>query len=55
MVVKIIEYLGFPKEWLSLNVSNLAEDVNYRKRATMPKKVKTGIEYTCRMIGFIID
>ena len=55
MVFKIIEYLKFPKEWLSLNVSNLPENVNYRKRATISKKVKTEIEYNNRMLGFIVD
>jgi len=55
MVVKIVEYLGFPKEWLSLDVLNLPQNANYRKRATINKKVKTEIEYDNRMIGFLVD
>jgi Zn-dependent peptidase ImmA (M78 family)/plasmid maintenance system antidote protein VapI len=55
MVVKITEYLGFPKEWLSLDVSNLPENANYRKRAVISKKVKTEIEFTNRIVGFIVD
>lgn len=55
MVVKITEFLEFPKEWLSLDVLNLPQNANYRKRATITKKIKTEIEYNNRMIGFLVD
>ncbi|PXY46494.1 XRE family transcriptional regulator [Flavobacterium hydrophilum] len=55
MVEKIIEYLNFPKDWLYLNISNLPENANYRKKATITKKEKSKIEYGNRLIGYIVD
>ena len=55
MVEKVIEFLNFPKTWLYLNVSNLPENANYRKRATITKKDKSKIEYGNRLVGYIID
>lgn len=55
MVVKIIDFLHFPKNWLFQNISNLPENANYRKKATINKKDKTLIEYGNRLVGFIID
>jgi len=55
MVEKVIEFLNFPKDWLYLNISNLPENANYRKRATITKKDKSKIEYGNRLVGYIID
>lgn len=55
MVLKVIEYLNFPKEWLFENVSNFSENTHYRKRATLTKRDKTSIELGNRLIGYLID
>lgn len=55
MVLKIIDFLGFPESWLEHNISNLPENAHYRKRTTITKKVKTEIEYSIRLIGYIVD
>jgi Zn-dependent peptidase ImmA (M78 family)/transcriptional regulator with XRE-family HTH domain len=55
MVLKIINFLGFPVSWLEHNISNLPENAHYRKRTTITKKVKTEIEYSIRLIGYIVD
>lgn len=55
MVLKIINFLGFPESWLEHNISNLPENAHYRKRTTITKKIKTEIEYSNRLIGYIVD
>lgn len=55
MVLKIVDFLGFPESWLKHNISNLPENAHYRKRTTISKKGKTEIEYSNRLIGYIVD
>ncbi len=55
MVIKIMEYLRFPKEWLYKNISNFPENANYRKRATLSKRDKTHIELSNRLLGYLVD
>ncbi|OCB77972.1 helix-turn-helix domain-containing protein [Flavobacterium crassostreae] len=55
MVLKIIDFLGFPESWLDHNISNLPENAHYRKRTTITKKIKTEIEYSIRLIGYLVD
>lgn len=55
MVIKITTFLGFPESWLQQSISNLPENAHYRKRTTITKKVKTEIEYSIRLIGYIVD
>lgn len=55
LVFNIIEFLGFPIEWLYQNVSNVPENAHYRKRATLSKREKKSIEYGNRLVGFVVD
>lgn len=55
MVIKVIDYLGFPKDWLFKNISNFSENTHYRKRATLTKRDKTSIELGNRLIGYLVD
>lgn len=55
MVLKTIEFLKFPKEWLYQEVKNTSENANYRKRTTLSKKDKLKIEYKNRLIGYVVD
>nr|WP_299340837.1 ImmA/IrrE family metallo-endopeptidase [Allomuricauda sp.] len=55
LVLRILDYLGFPKKWLHQSVSNISENAHYRKRATLTKRDKTTIEYGNRLVGYIVD
>ncbi len=55
MVLKIIDYLNFPKEWLLKNISNFSDNTHYRKRATLTKGDKTRIGLRNRLLGYLID
>jgi len=55
MILEIIKFLGFPKEWLFQNVSNMTENAHYRKRSTLSIKTKRSIELGNRMIGYLVD
>ena len=55
LLLKIIDYLDFPYEFLSKNISNDAGLAHYRKRTTITKKDRTDIEYSYKLIGYIID
>lgn len=55
IILKTIEFLGFPPTWLEYNISNLPENAHYRKRTTISKKGKTEIENCNRLIGYIVD
>lgn len=55
MILKINNHLGFPESWLQQNISNLPENAHYRKRTTISKKVKIDIEYSVRLMGYIVD
>lgn len=55
MVLEIILYLNFPKNWLYENISNFSENAHYRKRSTLSKKDKNEIELRNRVIAYIVD
>ena len=55
MILEIIDYLNFPKEWLFENISNFPESAHYRKRSTLSKKDRDKIELTNRIIAYIVD
>lgn len=55
IILKIIRFLNFPESFFEQKISNLPENAHYRKRATISKKLKTNIEYSNRVIGYIVD
>lgn len=55
IVLKIIKFLDFPESFFQQKISNLPENAHYRKRATISKKLKIDIEYSNRVIGYIVD
>ena len=46
--------LNFPIEFFDKRIYNISENVNFRKKQ-MNKSIKTKIEYSYRLIGYIVD
>jgi len=55
LLLKIISFLDFPETFFTKKINNYVENAHYRKRATISKKEKNQIEYTVRLVGYIID
>ncbi|MEO9533873.1 MAG: XRE family transcriptional regulator [Crocinitomicaceae bacterium] len=55
IIKKIIEHLGFPEKFFSKKISNKVENAHYRKRATITKSDRLDIEYSNKVIGYLID
>jgi Zn-dependent peptidase ImmA (M78 family)/DNA-binding XRE family transcriptional regulator len=55
MIEKIMNFLDFPKEFFEKRISNKVEIAHYRKRASLNKTVRTDIEYSNKLIGYIVD
>lgn len=54
-IQKLIDYLGFPKSFYQLKISNNAELAHYRKKSGLTKALKTELECNNRMLGYIVD
>ncbi|WP_108424383.1 helix-turn-helix domain-containing protein [Flagellimonas amoyensis] len=52
---KIIDFLNFPKSFLSKRISNVVENAHYRKKSTITKKLKNEFEYSIKLIGYLVD
>lgn len=52
---RIIDFLGFPKEFYDLSISNQVDHTLYRKKASLTKKTQDEIEQSNKIIGYIID
>jgi len=52
---KTIQFLNFPEAFFYKKITNNIETANYRKRATINKKTKSQIEYSIRLIGYLVD
>lgn len=52
---KIIIFLGFPVKFYETKISNKVEIAHYRKRSALTKAEKSRIEYTNKLIGYILD
>lgn len=52
---RIVDFLGFPKEFYDFTISNNVENAHYRKKAGMTKKEKEQIERSNKLVGYIID
>ena len=55
IVMRIVDFLGFPIDFFSKHISNFSENANYRKRASMTKSKRDKIDVTCKIIGYVID
>ncbi|MBI9052338.1 MAG: ImmA/IrrE family metallo-endopeptidase [Bacteroidales bacterium] len=55
MVNKIIRFLEFPEGFFTKEISNKVENPHYRKRTAITKSKRQDIEYSIKVIGFIID
>lgn len=55
ILLKIFDFLDFPKEFFMLKINNVIENAHFRKRASTKKSEKSEIEYNSRLLGYIID
>lgn len=55
ILLNIFEFLNFPKQFFYLKIENMIENAHYRKRALTKKEERIEIEYSSRLIGYIID
>lgn len=52
---KIIEFLGFPKDFYNKRIYNVLENSNYRKKSVITKAEILNFELRCKLIGFLVD
>lgn len=52
---RIIDFLGFPEDFYTVNISNNVENAHYRRKSGISKGVRDYIEYSNKLIGYIID
>ncbi|NDV47454.1 ImmA/IrrE family metallo-endopeptidase [Paludibacter sp. 221] len=52
---KIIDFLGFPESFYKVKISNKVENAHFRRKSGMTKKERSQIEYSNKLIGYIID
>lgn len=52
---KIIEYLGFPKEFYNEKIYNVLEGSNYRKKSVITKTELLNFEQRCKIVGYLVD
>lgn len=55
LVLKIITFLDFPQNFFKQKIYNITENAHYRKRSAINKKTRIDIEYSTRLVGYIID
>jgi len=55
LIAKVISFLDFPLDFFQKTISNKTDTAHFRKRSTITKKVKTEIELSYRLIGYLID
>jgi Zn-dependent peptidase ImmA (M78 family) len=51
----IANVLDFPMDFFSLRINNYVESPHYRRKSGITKQQRTRIEYTDKLIGYIID
>lgn len=52
---KIIEHLGFPKEFYNEKIYNVLESSNYRKKSVITKSDLLKFEQRCKLVGYLVD
>lgn len=55
IIVKIIQFLNFPEEFINRKISTSIENANYRKKATISKALIQSFENKCKLIGYLVD
>lgn len=55
VIDRIIDYLGFPKEFYEKKIYNLEENSHYRRKKGITKGEKSQIEYSNKIIGYLLD
>lgn len=55
IINKIIDVLGFPEEFYEISIGNRVENSHYRRKSCLSKGEKSKIEYSDKLIGYIID
>ena len=55
VIERVMEVLGFPSGFFSLSISNRVENAHYRRKSGLSKSVKADIEYSDKIIGYLID
>lgn len=55
VLARIYDYLGFPKDFFELAISNNIENAHYRRKAGVLKSERNQIELSNKMIGYLID
>ena len=55
VIQRIIDFLGFPEEFYSEKIFNNVENAHYRRKSGISKKDRSYIEYSNKLIGYIVD
>jgi len=55
LLKKVMDYLEFPFDFLSRNISNESETAHFRKRSTITKRDRVRVEQSYRLIGYLVD
>lgn len=52
---RIIDLLGFPITFYEKKISNIAENAHYRRKKGMTKSERSNIEFSNKLLGYIVD
>ena len=52
---RIIDFLGFPTDFYEKKISNIAENAHYRRKKGMTKNVRSQIDLSNKLLGYIVD
>ncbi len=55
VLFRIVDFLDFPISFFEKKISNVTENAHYRKRASINKSEKAKLEYSNKLIGYIVD
>jgi len=55
IIHKIISFLNFPVEFFDQRISIVCEDADYRKKASVTKTQKSELDYSNKLIGYLVD
>lgn len=55
VISRIIDFLRFPQSFYEQKISNKIENAHFRRKKGITKREKANIEYSNKLIGYIID
>ncbi len=55
VVKRIIDFLGFPEEFYNVKIGNNVDNAHYRRRSGISKKDRCHIDYSNKIIGYLVD